>query len=113
VTIFHAILVSLGLFRHIHTRGSHPWIKDPAVAAFLVNPTSIKEWAGDDASHIARKLKLHEHDGGKDLYSSQGRPRKTGIDHGGQPTGQISVRLLTSLPPFPYTNRLHASSEAY
>jgi hypothetical protein len=71
--IFHAILVSLGfLFRHIHTRGSHPWIEDPVVAALLVDPTSltndpkdIKKWAGDDAPHIVRKLKLHEHDGEK------------------------------------------------
>jgi hypothetical protein len=68
--------VSLGLFRHIHTRGSHPWIKDPAVAAFLVDPTSIKESAGDVASHIARKLKLYEHDGEKTYIVLKADPEK-------------------------------------
>lgn len=68
--IFHAILLSFGfLFRHIHVRGSHPWIEDPAVAALLVDPTSItgdiEKWAGEDTPHIAGKLKLYEHDGKK------------------------------------------------
>jgi hypothetical protein len=37
--VFHAILLTFGLLlRHIHMRGSHPWIEDPTAAAL---PTSL------------------------------------------------------------------------
>jgi hypothetical protein len=63
--IFHAILVTLGfVLRAIHTHASHPWIDHPAVAAFLVDPTSLtsdpngtEKLAGE---YTPSKLNLHD-----------------------------------------------------
>jgi len=51
----------------MHARGDHPWVEDPTVAAFLVDPTSltsdpkgIEEWAGKYTPHVAGKLKFEQ-----------------------------------------------------
>jgi hypothetical protein len=70
--VFHAILLTFGLlFRYIHVRERQPWIEDPAIAALLVDPTSLTGDPGDiemgggkDGPHIAGKLN-YKLDGGK------------------------------------------------
>jgi hypothetical protein len=44
--VFHAILLTFGLLlRHIHMRGSHPWIEDPTAAALPTSLTGdIEKW---------------------------------------------------------------------